>query len=296
MKSFFEMNSLRENLFGKLPFLHPTESLLLRFFMIPNLFLLRAEGLEHIRDQNGPVIFACNHNNSMESLLVPAFLVYHSGGRKISFVIDWMFGKIPLLGYLFKKMEPIYVYHKRSPSRFLESRRPKGKFSADTVSLCCEKLRAGKRIGIFPEGKRNRDPFRLLRAKPGVGHIALRSGVPVVPVGIKCVSGKKRKKVHAFGRIILKIGKPVQFGDLSKPYCQAGGQGFSSLSGGQERHSLAQTATNRIMSDIAALCGKEYPCPVSTGQSGGVVRESLNNNNHNIREPRFVYSALQLLR
>ena len=261
MKNFFRMSYLHENLFGKLPFLKPLESILLRFFMIPNLFLVRAEGIEYIRDRKEPVIFACNHNNSMESLFVPAFLVYHSGGRKISFVIDWMFGKIPLLGYLFKKMEPIYVYHKRSPSRFLESRRPKGKFSADTVSLCCEKLRAGKRIGIFPEGKRNRDPFRLLRAKPGVGHVALRSGVPVVPVGITCMSGKKRKKVHAFGRITLKIGKPVQFGDLSRSYRSAGGQGFSSPSGDQERHALARAATNRIMSDIAGLCGKEYPCP-----------------------------------
>ncbi|MCW8795609.1 MAG: 1-acyl-sn-glycerol-3-phosphate acyltransferase, partial [Chlorobium sp.] len=74
---------LREKLFGGLPFLQPGESLLLRFLMIPNLFLLHAEGIEHIRKHQGALIVACNHNNAFESLLVPAFLVYHSAGRKI---------------------------------------------------------------------------------------------------------------------------------------------------------------------------------------------------------------------
>ncbi len=258
MKNFFRMSYLRENLFGELPFLKPFESLLLRFFMIPNLFLVRAKGLEHIRENKESVIFAFNHNNSIESILVPAFLVYHSGGRKISFVIDWMFGKIPLLGKLFGQMDPVYVYHKPSTLRVLESRKPDKALCVDTVSLCCEKLKAGKRIGIFPEGKRNKDPFRLLKAKPGIGHIALQSQAPVVPVGINCVSGKKRKKVHAFGRISLNIGKPMRFEVLSEAYHRAGSQGASLLPADRERHMLARETANRVMSVIAGLCGKEY--------------------------------------
>lgn len=252
------MSYLRENLFGRLPFLKPLDAMLLRFLMLPNLFLIRAEGLEHIRERKGPVIFAFNHNNSIESILVPSFLVYHSGGRKISFVIDWMFGKIPLLEQLLKRMEPIYVYHKRSTLKFLESKRPKKGQPVDTVSICCEKLRAGKRIGIFPEGKRNRDPFRLLKAKPGIGHIALRSGVPVIPVGINCVSGKKKKKVRAFSRISLNIGRPLHFVSLGEAYRQAGSRDSSSLKRAQERHVLATETTNMVMSVIGGLCDKEY--------------------------------------
>ena len=278
------MSYLRENLFGRLPFLKPLESILLRFFMLPNLFLIRAEGLEHIRDRKGPVIFAFNHNNSIESILVPAFLVYHSGGRKISFVIDWMFGKIPLLEQVFKSMEPIYVYHKRSKLRFLESRRPKKSPPVDTVSLCCEKLRQGKRIGIFPEGRRNKDPFRLLKAKPGIGHMALLSDVPVVPVGINCVSGKKKKKVRAFGRISLNIGKPLHFASLAEAYRRAGAQGSLSFTGEQERHVLAREATNRVMSVIGGLCGKEYAFATLTGKSGNTAKAIPKNNNHTIKE------------
>ena len=259
MKSFFRMSYLRENLFGKLPFLKPVESMLLRFFMIPTLLFVRAQGLEYIRDRREPVIFAFNHNNSIESILVPAFLVYHSGGQKISFVVDWMYGKIPLIEQIFERMDPVYVYHKRSTLKFLESKRPNAGRPVDVVSLCCEKLKDGKRVGIFPEGKRNKDPFRLLKAKPGIGHIALRSEAPVVPVGINCISGGKKKKVRSLGRISLNIGEPLRFDDLAKAYHQAGNSDFSSFTTDNEQHMLARAVTNRVMSVIAGLCGKEYP-------------------------------------
>lgn len=267
MKSIFRMSYLRENLFGKLPFLKPVESMILRFFMIPTLLFVRVQGLEHIRNRRGPMIFAFNHNNSIETILVPAFLVYHSGGQKISFVIDWMFGKIPLIEQLFEQTDPVYVYHKRSTLRFLESQRPKAVRPADVVSVCCEKLGDGKRIGIFPEGKRNKDPFRLQQAKPGIGHIALRSQAPVVPVGINCVSGGKNKKVRSLGKISLNIGEPLRFDDLAKAYRQADSSDFSPLPADRERHMLARAVTNRVMSVIAGLCGKEYPFSALAVQS-----------------------------
>lgn len=279
------MSVLREKLFSALPFLRPGESLLLRLLMIPNLFLLHAEGIEHIRQHQGALIVACNHNNAFESLLVPAFLVYHSAGRKISFVIDWMFGKVPLLGHVLNVMEPVYVYHKRSTSRFLESRRPKTTCSKDTVSLCRERLRNGMRIGIFPEGTRNRDPYRLLRARPGVGHIALGSGVPVLPVGIHCVSGRKRKKVHEFGKITLKIGKPIRFDDLSEAYRIADSSGALSGSKGNERKVLAQTAADRIMIRISGLCGKSFTGHLPDMNTQNKMGDFLKNDNlHNKEE------------
>ncbi len=259
---------------GRLPFLKPLEAFVLRLFMIPVSLLVRASGLEHVRDTKGPVVFAFNHNNSIETLLVPACLVYHGGGKKISFIVDWMFGKIPLLDRLFNFMDPIYVYHKRSPLAILESRRPKTAGKDDAVSLCCQKLEQGRHIGIFPEGKRNRDPERLLRAKPGIGHIALRSGMPVIPVGIDCVSGEKKKKVRVLGRIRLAIGKPLQFDALSEAYRHFG-TNASAMHVNRERHKLAREVADRIMTAIASLSGKEYR--YSSTRRG-------NNTNHTIKE------------
>ncbi len=287
MKNLFRASYLRENLFGRLPFLRPLESIVLRFFMIPNLFLVRAKGLKYVRESKGPAIFAFNHNNSVETILVPAFLVYHSSGRKISFVIDWMFGKIPLLEQLFKPMEPIYVYHKRSPLRLLEARRPKHVPPADTVSLCCEKLMAGKRIGIFPEGKRNKDPFRLLKAKPGIGHIALRSEVPVIPVGINCTRGKKNIKVSAFGRILLTIGKPMRFESLSEAYRNAA-KSSSPHTAEHEQHLLAREATNRVMHVIAGLCGKELTV-ATNAETYGNTENSIRQKKTTTIPPRRSY-------
>ncbi len=240
--------------FGKLPFLTPGESLLLRLLMIPVFFFVRARGVEHLRDRTGPLIFACNHNNSIESVLVPAFLTYHCGGRKISFVVDWMFGKIPFAGSLLELTDPMYVYHKRSTSRFLEAARPRELPSKDAVSRCCERLMSGRRIGLFPEGKRNRDPFRLLPGKTGVGHIALRSGVPVVPVGIDYAVRRKKAKIPVFGRIVLSIGEPICFDNLARLY-RASGECSASVARA-ERHRLAARATERIMRALSGLCGK----------------------------------------
>ncbi len=273
------MNKVPTSLPGRLPFLKPFEAFVLRIFMIPVSFLVRASGLEHIRERNGPVIFAFNHNNSIETLLVPACLVYHGGGKKISFIVDWMFGKIPLLDRLFNVMEPIYVYHKRSPLAVLESRRPKTVRKDDAVSLCCQKLKEGRHIGIFPEGKRNRDPEKLLRAKPGIGHISLRSGMPVIPVGINCVSGKKKKKVRTFGRIRLAVGKPLQFDALSEAYRRIGTY-TSTMKAERERHKLAREAADRIMTAIASLSGKEYVCSSARAGMGNASQETVRNNNH----------------
>jgi 1-acyl-sn-glycerol-3-phosphate acyltransferase len=44
-------------------------------------------------------------------------------------------------------------------------------------------LAAGRVVGIFPEGTRSRSG-RMQAAHPGAAMIALRSGVPILPVGI----------------------------------------------------------------------------------------------------------------
>lgn len=264
--------------FGKLPFLTPGESFLLRLLMIPVFFFVRARGIEHIRHRNGPLIFACNHNNSLESVLVPAFLTYHCGGRKISFVVDWMFGKIPFAGSLLDLTDPMYVYHKKSTSGFIEDARPRELPSKDAVSRCCERLSAGKRVGLFPEGKRNRDPFRLLDGKTGVGHIALRSGVPVVPVGIDYAVRRKKARIPVFGRIILSIGEPLCFDDLVRLY-RASDETPSSPAR-VERHRLAARATRRIMRKLSGLCGKRYEPRNSTVSD----QKQHHPGNQNIRE------------
>lgn len=55
--------------------------------------------------------------------------------------------------------------------------------AAATIDVGVDLLAAGKVLGIYPEGTRSRDG-RLHKFRTGVARLALRSGAPVVPVGL----------------------------------------------------------------------------------------------------------------
>jgi 1-acyl-sn-glycerol-3-phosphate acyltransferase len=52
-----------------------------------------------------------------------------------------------------------------------------------TLEAALALLQAGNLFGIYPEGTRSPDG-RLYRGRPGVGWLALKSGLPVIPVGM----------------------------------------------------------------------------------------------------------------
>jgi 1-acyl-sn-glycerol-3-phosphate acyltransferase len=233
-----------------LPYLSTGNTWLLRMLMVPNLFLIKVEGAEQL-EKNGaaPCIYAFNHNNAFESLFVPVMLIWLLGGRKVSFLIDWMYGRLPIVGWLMKRIDPVYVWHKRSTLPFIERTRLKEP-STGSRDECIQRLAEGASIGIFPEGTRNDDPFRLLRAKPGIGYIAIEAGVPVIPVGIEFVSTRRRKRVPVIGRLVLRIGEPMHF-DVNT---------FSDAGNGKNlKRQIAGTIADEVMIAISALCGKSYP-------------------------------------
>jgi 1-acyl-sn-glycerol-3-phosphate acyltransferase len=245
-----------ETLFKPLPYLDSGMALLLRLLMIPNLFLVRSEGFENLPKDEGPVIYVFNHNNSLESLLVPVFLMFHLGGRTVSFVIDWMYGKIPVLGWLMKMIDPLYVYHKRSRFPLIEKRRPAFPLEG-VVDRCCARLGEGCSIGIFPEGRRNRHPRRLARAKPGIGHIILRSGMPVVPVGIDFPLRKQKGRIPVFGRMVLRAGEPLEFRESAQRYASVSLKG-NGRAANRFCHALAVETSHTVMRHLSGLCGKSY--------------------------------------
>jgi 1-acyl-sn-glycerol-3-phosphate acyltransferase len=254
------MNKKREDFFKPIPLLSRGRAFLLRVLMLPNFLLITACGLENLSMKESPRIYAFNHNNSLEALMVPVFLIYHLGGRTISFVIDWMYGKIPVLGQLMNMIDPVYVYNKRSTLPWIEASRPAMPI-ADTVERCAQKLRAGQCIGIFPEGKRNKDPETLVRGKPGIGHIALQTGAAVVPIGIDFNCRSAKRKIPMIGRTIIRIGKPLHFYRQSEAYLALFADSHRNHSEYDTCNQLAACVTHEIMLNLAALSGKQYREP-----------------------------------
>ena len=257
------MTRYAESLFKPLPYLPRSRAFLLRLLMLPNLILTRAYGLENLEGSGSACIYAFNHNNSIEVLMVPALIVYHLGGRMISFVIDWMYGKVPLLGSLMDMTNPVYVYNKRSFLRWIEAKRMTRPLDG-TVERCAERLRSGQSIGIFPEGKRNRSAEHLLQGKPGIGHIALKTGNAVIPVGIDFECRRRKGRIPVFGRTIVRIGKPLDFRDQSEIYRGLLADISCKSNKSSELNRRAADVTKEIMFSLADLSGKRYsePCSV----------------------------------
>lgn len=100
-------------------------------------------------------------------------------------------------------------------------------------------LQSGKSITLFPEGTRSPDGT-LQPAKSGVGMIACRTQVPVVPARIfnSHIAFGKDGVLRTGTRVSIVYGKPLQLADYDAP------------NAGKERY---QVASERIMAAIAAL-------------------------------------------
>ncbi|GAA1147915.1 lysophospholipid acyltransferase family protein [Nesterenkonia lutea] len=101
---------------------------------------------------------------------------------------------------------------------------------------------AGHGVGIYPEGTRSRDG-RLYRGKNGVGWLAVATGLPVVPVGLRGTESLQKPDSHMIRphTFEMHVGEPLHFPKLG------------------EKHPLParRQATDQIMDAIAALSGQE---------------------------------------
>ena len=114
--------------------------------------------------KSGPVIIASNH----VSLFDPPMIGYPVF-RPLFFLARRSLFESPLASWLFLKLNGI----------------PVDREGADTgaIKRALAVLRRGDSLLLFPEGTRTRDGS-LGSAKPGVGLIACRKAVPVVPVRV----------------------------------------------------------------------------------------------------------------
>jgi len=189
-------------------------------------FHLSVEGTEHL-PHRGPYLVAANHHNYLDGVVlgvsVPAPIAF--------LVMPRVWRATPL--------HPMFHRHIRSIPINLE--RP----DVGALRRALHRLQDGGVVGIFPEG-----PFsvrgRLESGLPGVALLALRSGVPVVPAGIR---GTFEALEGRWGYIPRRVPLGVRFGPARR---------FSEMrrpieDGTNDRRNARQLVTRRIMDDIAAL-------------------------------------------
>jgi 1-acyl-sn-glycerol-3-phosphate acyltransferase len=166
--------------------------------MLHALITFRARGLNTENVPMGPVILAPNHASFMDHFLTAAFI-----RRRVQFMAkSQMF--TPPLGPL--------VY---SPGGVFPVRR--GHHDEEAFITSLEILRRDGAVVIYCEGGRSRTGRLADTAKPGIGRLALQTGVPVVPVAILgSYQVRNWKRLH-FPKVTVQYGKPFKFDRVEDP-------------------------------------------------------------------------------
>lgn len=191
------------------------------------LFGARIEGTEHV-PRVGAFILVVNHCSNLDPPLV-GWATGNQVGRVIHFMAKIEMRSWPILGWLATKSAVVFV------------RRGEGDRTAQRLLL--EYVTDGRPIGLFVEGTRSRDGH-LKPVLPGAAFLAMRSGAPLLPVGIagthRLFPGRSRWP-HAT-RITIRIGRPFTLAHAP--------------AGRLDREVLA-AGTARITEEIAALLPPE---------------------------------------
>lgn len=208
---WIEPPTAREILKRPLPKVSLLDRTLLRSVaLIARSKLTTISGLDHIQPSRDPFIIALNHSSRQEALLLPALLIMCRSGQRIHFLADWNFRMIPGVDLIYRRAGVITVMRKSARPRFLNIFKPLFRDVLSPIEQARRHLLAGRSIGIFPEGTVNRDPLRLMRGRMGAARLALETGVPVVPAGLRFPTVPKGAAVPDGSPIEIEIGPPLQ--------------------------------------------------------------------------------------
>ena len=184
-------------------------------FLARLLFRAQVDGVEHL-PRTGAFIVASNHCSNLDPPIL-GWATGHQVGRVVHFMAKAEMRRWPIVGSLASQAGVYFV------------RRGEADRAAQRFSL--EALAAGRPIAIFIEGTRSRNG-RLKAGRPGAALLAIRSGAPIVPVGIvgtqRIFPGKSR--VPHPTRVTVRIGEPLRL-----PHQPDGRIGRAALADGTER-------------------------------------------------------------
>jgi 1-acyl-sn-glycerol-3-phosphate acyltransferase len=199
-------------------------------------------GFEHV-PRTGPVIIAGNHVSFADEIFTPV-----AARRQVFYFAKAEYFTTP--GLKGRSMAALFQAMRQLPVERADTRS-----AAASLDVGLDVLADGQALGIYPEGTRSPDG-RLYKFRTGVARLALRSGAPVVPVGligtreVKPPTGKRwyRRPIG------VHFGAPLDFSGRQD----------------QERSARAlRSVAEEIRIAVQALSGQDYvDAYASTAKSG----------------------------
>jgi 1-acyl-sn-glycerol-3-phosphate acyltransferase len=193
------------------------------YYLFDHITVTRFYGLENIPKEGG-IIVATNH---MSRIDIPLLFVNPVRPDITALVTD-KYLKYPLINWFVKTAEAVYIDRERADfGAFREAQKL---------------IKSGVSMGIAPEGTRSQIG-ELMEGKPGMILLAIRSGAPIVPVGLAGTdTAFKRLKTFRKPHLAARFGKPYQIDDLPR----------------ENREAAMQKAIDEIMCRIGSLLPPRY--------------------------------------
>ena len=159
-------------------------------------FRIQALGTQNV--PNGPVILAPNHGSFMDHFFTGAYI-----RRRVRFMAK---------SQMFARGLATYIF---SHGGVFPVRR--GHHDEEAFTTAFRLLAQGDAVVMYCEGGRSRTGTIAAEAKPGIGRLALESGVPVVPVAIVGSHRVRNWKRLQFPKVVVEYGKPFRFEKVDDP-------------------------------------------------------------------------------
>ncbi len=195
--------------------------------LFKSLWRVKVVGLENV-PATGGAIFCPNHTSVIDSFFLPLVLP-----RRITFV-----GKA-------EYMDSWKTKHIFPALGMIPIDRSGGSATERALNTAARVLEDGQFFGIYPEGTRARDG-KLHRGHTGPARLALRTGVPIVPVGIigtREIQPPDAKLPKPFKRAEVRFGRPINVARYAQRT--------------DDRLVLRQII-DEVMFEIRALTGQDY--------------------------------------
>ncbi|KAI8099091.1 uncharacterized protein BX664DRAFT_363232 [Halteromyces radiatus] len=154
------------------------------------------EGKEHLDRTKGPAVYVCNHQSSMDILLMASVFP-----KSTSVVAKKQIKYYPFLGWYMTLSNAIFLDRKNRDSAIKEARQ-----AAEDIH------RKKTSVWLFPEGTRGRPlDIDMLPFKKGAFYMAVQAKVPIIPIVISNYQNIYNSKTKRFGHgnVKIKVLPPV---------------------------------------------------------------------------------------
>lgn len=168
-----------------------TATVLIRAF-----FNVRIVGAEKLPSRKTGGIIAANHISDVDSIFIPA-----------------LFNNWPL-----RMLAKASIWDNKLAAAFVTAGaqipiRGSGTVSDQGLDIAADWLRQGGKVGVFPEGTRNRHDIGMVhRGRTGIARLLLEVPAPVYPVAIEGTDKVKFHKPKTWRNpVTITVGDPIRF-------------------------------------------------------------------------------------